>query len=150
MIKRFVSSFMYTSFFAMLSNLLIETVVRMVSGFDYSPITPEYIAMFPSVTIAYGVDLLLYGVLGMAFSGFLFIYEQDRIGFVVQSLLYCLCTGVVWIPIVTFLWQLWRYPEALICTVIGFALTNIVMIIVGYRTTKKSIAQVNEALKKTE
>lgn len=147
MVKRFGSSFICTSFFAMLSNLVIEVIVRMVSGFDYSPITPEYIAMFPSVTVAYGVDILLYGIIGMTFSGCLVVYEQERIGFVFQSIIYCVLTSVVWIPIVTFLWQLWRYPEALIGTIIGFFVTNIIMMIVGYQTTKKSIERVNEALK---
>lgn len=144
MIKRMGRSFIYTSFFAMLCNVMIEIVVRSIAKFDYSPITPEYIAMFPSVTIAYGVDLLLYGVIGMAFSGFMIIYEKDQMGFVFQNIIYFVLTSVVWIPIVTFLWQLWRYPEALFCTVICFVVTNIIMMIVGYRTTKKNIEALNE------
>lgn len=150
MLKRIGNSFIYTCFFALVCNIVIELVVRMVSSFDYSPLTPEYINMFPSQTIAYGVDILLYGVIGVAFAGFLFLYEQERIGYIVQSILYFVFTGLVWIPIITFIWQLWRYPEALVCTIIGFVITNIIMMIVGYQTTKKNIKQLNEALKNIE
>lgn len=145
MVKRILNSFIYTSFFAMLCNLIIEMIVRLLTGFDYSPVTPEYIAMFPSITIAYSVNMLLYGVIGIAFSGFMFVYEKEQIGFVIQSLLYAALTSIVWIPIVTFVWQLWRYKEALLCTIICFVITILIMIVVQYRTTKKNIEKLNEA-----
>ena len=146
MVKRILNSFIYTAFFAMFCNLMIEVIVRGIVKFDYSPVTPEYIAMFPSVTVAYGVNLLLYGIIGMAFSGFLFIYEKDRIGFILQNVIYFVLTGLVWVPIVTFLWQLWRYPEALIMTIICFVITDVIMMVVGFRETKKNIEQLNKAL----
>lgn len=145
MVKRILNSFIYTSFFAMLCNLIIEMIVRLLTGFDYSPVTPEYIAMFPSITVAYGVNMLLYGVIGIAFSGFMFVYEKEQIGFVIQSLLYAALTSIVWIPIVTFVCQLWRYKEALLCTIICFVITILIMIVVQYRTTKKNIEKLNEA-----
>lgn len=146
MVKRVCKSFIYTAFWGMVCNMLIEMIVRLVSGFDYSPLTPEFISMFPSVTVAYGVDMMLYGVIGVAFSAFQFIYEKDRLGFIFQNIIYFVLTGLVWIPIVTFLWQLWRYPQALICTIIGFLFTNIIMMVVGYQTTKKNIEELNIAL----
>lgn len=147
MTKRVLNGFIYTSFFAMLCNILIEIIVRLTTGFDYSPITPEYIAMFPSITVAYGVDILLYGIIGMAFSGFMFIYEKDKIGFVVQNIVYFILTSLVWVPIITFIWQLWRYPEALVCTIVCFLLTNVIMMFVGLRETKKHIEQINEKIR---
>lgn len=146
MVKRIGMAFVFTAFWGMACNMIIEIVVRIVSGIDYSPLTPEFIAMFPSVTIAYGVDMLLYGVIGLAFSSMLFIYEIDRIGFVLQNAIYYLVTGIVWIPIVAFLWQLWRYPQALVCTIVGFVMTDVIMTVVGYRTTKRNIRELNTAL----
>lgn len=107
MVKRILNSFVYSAFFAMLCNVIIEVIVRAIVKFDYSPITPEYIAMFPSVTVAYGVNFLLYGMIGMVFSGFTFIYEKDRICFVI---------------------------------------TDVIMMVVGFRETKKNIEQLNKAL----
>lgn len=146
MVKRIGMAFVFTAFWGMACNMIIEIVVRIVSGIDYSPLTPEFIAMFPSVTIAYGVDMLLYGVIGLAFSFMLFIYEIDRIGFVLQNAIYYLVTGIVWIPIVAFLWQLWRYPQALVCTIVGFVMTDVIMTVIGYRTTKRNIRELNAAL----
>ena len=145
MVKRIGMAFVFTAFWGMACNMIIEIVVRIVSGIDYSPLTPEFIAMFPSVTIAYGVDMLLYGVIGLAFSSMLFIYEIDRIGFVLQNAIYYLVTGIVWIPIVAFLWQLWRYPQALVCTIVGFVMTDVIMTVIGYRTTKRNIRELNAA-----
>lgn len=144
MIKRMFNGFIYASFFGMFCNLMIELVVRKIANFPYSPITPEYIALFPSITVAYGADLLLYGVIGCAFSGFLFVYELDKIGYVLQSILYFVLTGIIWIPIITFLWQLWKYPEALLYTIVGFIITNGIMMFLGYQKTKKNIEEINK------
>ena len=53
------------------------------------------------------MNLLLYGMIGMAFSGFLFIYEKDQIGFVI---------------------------------------TDVIMMVVGFKETKKNIEQLNKDL----
>lgn len=54
-------------------------------------------------------------------------------------------TGLVGVPIVIFLWQLWRYPQALSITIICFAITDVIMMVVGFRETKKNIEQLNKA-----
>lgn len=146
MVKRIYQSFIYSAFFGMLANLLIEIIVRLVSGNEFAPLTPEYQAMFPSYSMALLVDMLLYGVIGATFSGMIFIYELDRLGFVLQSLIYYLVTGLVWIPIATFIWQLQKYPQALMCTIFGYLVTDIIMTIVAYQTTKRNIVQLNAVL----
>ncbi len=148
MMKRMGKAFIFTSFFGIACNVLLEFILRCVLGLDYTPLTPEFVGMFPSTTLAFGVDMLLYGVIGLAFSGMMFIYEIDRIGFVLQNTIYYLVTGLVWIPIVTFLWQLWRYPQALIITIVGFACTDVIMTVVGYRETKKNIVELNQILER--
>lgn len=127
--------------------LLIELLVRKIAGIeDFSPLSPEYIALFPSQSIALEVDILLYGVIGATFSGMSFIYEKDRIGFVLQNIIYFVLTSVVWLPIVTLIWQLHRYPTALLGTLSGFTLTYLIMSVVGYRITKKEVAEINHIL----
>ena len=132
----------------MLINLIIEIIVRAVSGFDYSPVTPEFISLFPSVSIAYAVDTLLYGFIGLTYALMLFVFGFDRIGFVIQSIIYYITTGIVCIPIIIFIWRLDKYPSALISTIIGFIVTDIIMTVVSYNITKKNIASINAVIKK--
>jgi len=147
MLKRCIFSFCISSVCGLVVNLLIEIIVRMATGMeDFCTISPEFMAMFPSDTIGFAMNTLLYGVIGATFSIAMYIYELDHIGFVIQNILYCLATGVVWVPIVTLLWQLYRYPSALIGTLVGFAGSYVVMSIVAYRMTRKDVEQINEFL----
>ena len=146
MIKRCINSFVYSTFFGILINLIIELVVRGISGFDYSPITPEFRAYFPSETMAVFTDALLYGVIGFTFSFMLFIYNYDRLGFVVQNIIYYISTSIVWMPIIIYIWQLQKYLSALIFTLTGFVVVEIIMTIIAYNITKKNIAAINMTL----
>ncbi len=146
MIKRCINSFIYSTFFGILINLIIELVVRGISGFDYSPITPEFRAYFPSETMAVFTDALLYGVIGFTFSFMLFIYNYDRLGFVVQNIIYYISTSIVWMPIIIYIWQLQKYLSALIFTITGFIVVEIIMTIIAYSITKKNIAAINMTL----
>lgn len=146
MLKRCIYGAITSAFCGLIVLALIEIIVRGISGEDFVPLTPEYIEMFPSLSMAIEADILLYGIIGFIFSAMSFIYEKDRIGFVVQNMIYFVGTGVVWIPIVVFMWQLQKYPQALLCTILGFAITYVVMTVVGYKTTKKDVNKINEAL----
>lgn len=142
---KIIKSFAYSCVVSMIILALIE-LISTALGHRLSPLTPEFISYFPSETIAVEVDILLYGIFGVTFSAMSFIYEKDSLGFVVQNIIYCLGTAVVWIPIVTFIWQLWKYPQALICTIMGFLVTYAIMTIVAYNTTRKDISDVNRLL----
>ena len=147
MIKRCMTSFLISSMCGLIVNLLIEAIVRRVSGMtDFVPFAAEYLAKFPSDTIAVEVAILLYGVIGAAFAGMAFIYEENRIGFLVQNLIYFAGTSLVWVPIVTLIWQLHKHAQSLIGTLIGFAATYLIMSIVGYRITKEDVRQINRLL----
>jgi len=112
----------------------------------FSAMTPEYRAMFPSDTLALGIAVLSHGLIGAAFAGATFIYEKAEIGFVLQNIIYFLLTGIVWIPLICFVWQLYRYPAALVSTIGGFVLTYVVMSVLGYNITKKEVEQINAKL----
>lgn len=147
MMKRCAASFCISTVCAVIVYMLIEIIVCMVTGMEeFSPVSAEFTSLFPSATIAFGVNALLHGVIGAAFSVMMFIYELDHIGFIIQNILYCLATGIIWLPIVTLLWQLQNYPSALIGTLIGFAGTYVIMSIVAYRLTRKDVEQINDFL----
>jgi len=151
MIKRAAFSFLISSFCGLVVYLLIEFIVGVVIGVEgFTALTPEYLAKFPSETLALGVAVLFHGLIGATFAAAGFVYEKAEIGFILQNVIYVLLTGVVWIPIICFVWQLYRYPAALFSTVGGFVLTYVVMSVVGYSITKKEVEQINARLAEGE
>jgi len=147
MIKRATFSFIISSFCGLVVYLLIEFIIGVVIGVEgFTGLTPEYLSLFPTETLALGVAVLSHGLIGAVFAVAGSIYEKEKIGFVLQNVIYVLITGMVWIPIICFVWQLYRYPTALFCTIGGFVLTYVVMSVVGYNITKKEVAQINARL----
>ena len=144
-ILRILQSFCFSSAISLICLLIIESIGEALDP-SFSVMTPEFASLFPTQRIAFGVDLLLYGLLGAAFSGWTAIYECDRIGFVIQNLIYSVGTAVVWIPIVTLIWQLQKYPPALIFTILGFFVSHVIVTIITYKTTRKDIEQLNRIL----
>lgn len=147
LLERCGKSFGISAICGLLVNMLIEVIVRgVIKDESFIPLAPEFVAFFPSETIAMEVNVLLYGVIGAAFSAAAWIYEQEKLGFVWQNLIYFLLTSIVWLPIVMLIWQLQKYPKALISTLAGFAGTYVIMSIVGYRITKSDVERINQAL----
>ena len=149
MLKRVFFSFSISCCCGLVVYMLIELIGNVLLGQEgFSGMTPEYMKIFPSETLALGAAVLFHGLIGATFSAATVIYEKLEIGFVLQNVVYFLLTGIVWIPIICFVWQLYRYPSALISTIGGFALTYVIMSIVGYNITKKEVAQINARLAK--
>lgn len=146
---RYGFSFMISAFISMVVNMLIELIGQLITkDITFNPLSPEFRAVFATESMAVYVNALLYGLIGATFAGFSIIYEMERIGYILQNLLYYICTACVWVPIVMFMWQLWRYPAALIATFAGFALTYFIMTIIGYRIKKKEIEDINQLLQR--
>ncbi|MGN0165907.1 MAG: DUF3021 family protein [Lachnospiraceae bacterium] len=147
MLKRIYNGFANSVVCGLIVNLLINCIVVGVTGDKtFCAVAPEYLALFPSVSVAILTNIVLYGIIGAAFSGLSIIYEQDKIGFIVQNILYCVLTGLVWVPIVMLIWQLHKYPEAFWSTIGGFLLTYIIMSIVGYKIIKNQVKVINQIL----
>ena len=151
MIKRAMFSFIISSFCGLVVYLLIEFLFGVVIGVEgFMALTPEYVAKFPSETLALGVAVLSHGLIGAVFAAAGSVYEKEEIGFILQNVIYVLLTGIVWIPIICFVWQLYRYPSALFCTIGGFVLTYVVMSVFGYKITKREVEQINARLAEEE
>lgn len=147
MLKRVSFSFAISCCSGLVVYMLVELVVGVLIGVEnFSVLTPEYRALFPSDTLALCVAVLSHGLIGATFSTATIIYEKAEIGFILQNVIYVLLTGIVWIPIICFVWQLYHYPEALLSTIGGFVLTYVVMSVVGYNITKKEVEQINARL----
>ena len=151
MIKKSLFSFVISCCIGLIIYVLLEWIGSVLLDMEgFSCMTPEYLAMFPSATLAFGTAVLLHGLIGAAFAGATFIYEKIEIGFILQNIVYFILTGMVWIPVICFVWQLYRYPESFFCTIGGFVITYMVMLVLGYKTTKKEVDEINSKLKENQ
>ena len=91
-----------------------------------------------------GELIALLGVIGLTFAMCAYIYEVEKIGFIIQSIIYFVITSAVCVGITMLLWQLHRYPAAFICTLSGYAATHVIMMVIEYRKLKADIKVINE------
>ena len=148
MIKEYLTrifiSFSVSAFMGVLINLIIDAVANATGNAGFISMSPQYVALFPTPVIAAYCNVLIYGIIGAVFSGAIIIYEVERIGFVIQSLIYFLITAAASMGITVVLWQLHRYPAAFISTMAGYLATHIIMITIEYRKVKADIKAINE------
>ena len=143
-LKRGFTSFALSSFAGLIVNLIIDIIMNARGLEGFSSMSPDYVALFPSVTIAAYVNVLLYGVIGATFALSVYIYEVEKIGFIIQSIIYFVITSSVCVGITILLWQLHKYPSAFISTLAGYLATHIIMMVIEYRKLKADIKVINE------
>jgi len=143
-LKRGITSFAISSFAGLLVNLTIDLIANLTGHTGFVSMSADYIALFPSIVLAAYVNILLYGVIGATFAMTTVVYEIERMGFVIQSIIYFVITSSVCMAITIFLWQLYKYPAAIICTLLGFAVSHVLMITNEYRKLKADIKVINE------
>lgn len=147
-LKRIFVSFACSAFSGLLVNLLIDVFANGVSDLDgFVSMAPEFVALFPTPTIAAYINVILYGFIGAAFGGMTFVFDIDRIGFVIQSICYFIGTSAVLTVITFVIWQLWKYPAALICTLCGYAVSFVIIGVIKYRGLKKDVEEINSYVK---
>ena len=145
-LKRGAISFSISATIGLVVNLIIDIIVNAAGNEDFVSISPDTRALFATPAIAAYVNVLLYGLIGATFAMMTFIFDIDRLGFVIQNILYFLMTGVVLTVITVFVWKLHRYPQALIPTLTGYGVTFLIIGINQYRTLKKDIKDINREL----
>lgn len=97
-----------------------------------------------TLTVNEGELIALLGVIGATFALSVYIYEVERIGFIIQSIIYFVITSSVCVGITILLWQLHKYPVAFISTLAGYLATHIIMMVIEYRKLKADIKVINE------
>ncbi len=143
-IKRGFISFSISAFAGLVVNLLIDSIANANGAAGFISMSPDYRALFPTAAIAAYVNVLLYGVIGFTFSVMSFIFDVERLSFLLQSVIYFIVTAAVCVGITTVLWQLQKYPAAFISTLAGYAVTHAIMFVIAYRKLKADIKEINE------
>ena len=145
-IKNGAISFAIGSFSGLLVNLLIDIVANVLGAEDFCSISPNFQALFPTPAMAAYVNVLLYGCISASFAFMTFIYDVERIGFLIQSIIYFLVTSTICLFITMLLWQLQRYPAALLGTLAGYLITHVIMITMAYRRLRRDVREINQEL----
>ncbi len=142
-LKRSVFSFFISSFAGVTVNLIIDCILNASGEAGFISMSPDYVRLFPTPVIAAYVNVLLYGLIGFTFSVMTFIFSVERIGLLLQNIIYFVVTSAVCVSITMILWQLQKYPAAFICTLAGYAATHVIMFIIEYRNLKNDINEIN-------
>ena len=145
-IKRGLFSFAISAFCGLLAHLIIDAIQNAAQEEAFFAMSPEFRNLFPTPAIAAYVNILLYGVIGFSFAFMTFLFDMNRIGLLIQWLLYFLTTAGVCTGITILLWQLHRYPQALISTLCGYSVTYVIMAISQFRSLKRDVDAINEEL----
>ena len=145
-LKNGAISFAIGSFSGLLVNLIIDVVAHAMGAENFSSISPSFQALFPTSAMAAYVNVLLYGCISASFAVMTFIYDVERIGFVIQSIIYFLTTSAACLLITMLLWQLQHYPAALFGTLGCYALTHVIMITMAYKKLRKDVSEINQEL----
>ena len=139
-------SFGISAFAGLTVNLAIDAAVNALGAAGFVSIPPEFEALFPTDVMAAYVNVLLYGIIGATFSGMTFVFDIDRLGILVQYLIYFCATGAVLAFITVYLWQLQRIPAAMAGTLAGYGLAFLIMGVTQYRLVRKDIDEINELI----
>ena len=139
-------SFAIGSFSGLMVNFIIDIIAQAMGAEQFCSIAPDFQALFPTTAMAAYANVLLYGCISASFAAMTFIYDIERIGFVIQSIIYFLVTSAVCLLITMLLWQLQRYPAALLGTLAGYAMTHVIMITMAYRKLRKDVSEINQEL----
>ena len=76
--------------------------------------------------------------------------ELERLGLIVQSIVYFIISLCVWLFVGDFCWCIIKYPQAFISVVVSYTISYIICWTIQYRICKKNIADINKKLKELE
>ncbi|MBO6165754.1 MAG: DUF3021 domain-containing protein [Eubacterium sp.] len=145
-LKRGFIGFAMSALIGTAVNLIIDIIANAVGAENFISMSPEFRSLFPTPVIAAYVNVFLYGIIGATFSVMSFIYDVNKLGVVLQNIIYFLVTAPVAVGIAILIWQLHHYPEAIISTIAGYGLCYLIIGILQYRKLKDDIRQINEEL----
>lgn len=144
-VVRAINSFMY--------SVGITVVIQFVllSCFEgMPPVMQEFGARFSGETVASLTQTMLIGLCSAFFGGGSVIMELEKIGLVVQSILYFMLTAAVWVPVACVCWGIHKYPSALVSVSASYLIAYFISWTVSFKQCKKNVAEINVRLKQMQ
>ncbi|PGZ57394.1 hypothetical protein COE58_26005 [Bacillus cereus] len=112
---------------------------------EYISVVDHFRSFFVSEMTAVFVQILLTGIIGVAFATSSLVFEIAKWSLLKQYIVHFCITALVWVPIVTLLWM----PKTFISTMIffiSFLGTYVVTWVIQYMISKNDIKQINAAI----
>ena len=97
MIKEFFKRFTLSFGCSVSITLLLYIIITYVG--DFVPMLPEYMDRFQSESAALLIQLFLIGLMSAALGGGTVIMEIEKLGLLVQSIIYFVFSSDVWISV---------------------------------------------------
>lgn len=138
--KRIIDGFSY----AVAINVVVALICILV--FKIEPLVPSYSAYFENKSLALLIQIILTGVISGTFAGGTVLFEQAKLGLLLQSLLYFLLTTAVCIPITGFCWGLFVYKTSAIIFLCNYSATYFICWTVAYRSSVKEVREINRRI----
>ena len=138
--KRIIDGFSY----AAAINVVVALICILV--FKVEPLVPSYSAYFENKSMALLIQIILTGVISGTFAGGTILFEQAKLGLLLQSLLYFLLTTAVCIPITGFCWGLFVYKTSAIIFLCNYFATYFICWTVAYRSSVKEVREINRRI----
>lgn len=138
--KRIIDGFSY----AAAINVVVALICILV--FKEEPLVPSYSAYFENKSMALLIQIILTGVISGTFAGGTILFEQAKLGLLLQSLLYFLLTTAVCIPITGFCWGLFVYKTSAIIFLCNYFATYFICWTVAYRSSIKEVREINRRI----
>lgn len=141
---RFINGFCYSIAISMVIHLIVMVTMNTIS------MLPEHMARFDNVVVAYGIQLLLIGVISGVASGGTFILEWKRPGLIIQSLIYLALMLATWIPVACYLWGFHKYATSMISGILSIVVTYGICWGIQYKLCRRDVQEINEKLKEKQ
>lgn len=138
--KRIIDGFSYS----VAINVVVALICILV--FKIEPLVPSYSAYFENKSLALLIQIILTGVISGTFAGGTILFEQAKLGLLLQSLLYFLLTTAVCIPITGFCWGLFVYKTSAIIFLCNYFATYFICWTVAYRSSVKEVREINRRI----
>ena len=138
--KRIIDGFSY----AAAINVVVALICILV--FRVEPLVPSYSAYFKNKSMALLIQIILTGVISGTFAGGTILFEQAKLGLLLQSLLYFLLTTAVCIPITGFCWGLFVYKTSAIIFLCNYFATYFICWTVAYRSSVIEVREINRRI----
>ncbi len=144
---RGINSFMYAIGIYVVIQTVVVAIVEAITGESgMIPVVPEFAAHFSNSYMAVYTQALLIGLTSAVFGAGSVILELERIGLLVQSVLYFVVTMAVWVPVGCICWGLHKYPTAMISVSLSYVISYSISWAVQYRQCRKNVEKINRKL----